>query len=261
MRANHTLAQLRQGQPSIGIWLQSHSFHLARIIAAHGLFDWLLIDLEHTPVDPSTTAMTLSAIADVSGGACSPIARVAHCTMFHIKQALDSGAHGILVPMIDTAEQAADAVRFARFPPLGERGAGGIVPHIGFGTTSQVEYIQNANREILVAIQIETAAAVANIDAIASVPGIDLIFIGPFDLHISLGLSPALWSEQAPFLDAVQWVTAACRARGLPYGILTPNAEVANARIADGFTFIGIGSDINHLLGALAVQRKQVHTE
>jgi 4-hydroxy-2-oxoheptanedioate aldolase len=256
VRANHTLAQLRQGKPSIGLWLQSHSFHIGRIIAAQGIFDWLLIDLEHTPVDPSITAMTLAAIADVSGGACTPIARVAQCTMFHIKQALDSGAQGILVPMIETAEQAADAVRFARYPPLGERGAGAPLPHYSFGTTSQAEYIQNANGEILVAVQIETRAAVENIDAIVSVPGIDLIFIGPFDLHVSLGLPPTLWSDQPVFLAAIQNVVEACRQRGLPYGTLAPNGDGVKARIADGFTFIGMGSDINHMLAALHAQRK-----
>ena len=199
MRENHALAQLRQGKPSIDLWLQTHSFHIARIIAAQGLFDWLLLDMEHTPIDLSTTSMTLAGIADVSGGNCTPLVRVAHNTMYHIKQALDSGAQGIVVPMINTAQEAAAAVRFARYPPLGDRGAGGLIPHYGFGTTSHVEYVQNANREILVAVQIETREAFENIDAIVATPGIDLIFIGPFDLHISLGLPPGLWSDQPVF--------------------------------------------------------------
>ena len=258
MRENHVLAQLRQDKPSIGLWLQSHSFHIARIIAAQGLFDWLLVDIEHTPVDLSTLSMTLAGIADVSGGQCAPLVRVAHGTMYHIKQALDSGAHGIVVPMINTAQEAADAVRFARYPPLGDRGAGGLLPQYSFGTTSHLEYVQNANHEIMVAVQVETRAAVENIDAILAVPGIDLIFIGPFDLHISLGLSPGLWSEQPEFLAAVQTVIAACRQYNIPYGTLTPNAEGATARLADGFTLLGLGSDINHMLGALHAQRKQI---
>jgi 4-hydroxy-2-oxoheptanedioate aldolase len=256
MRANHTLAQIRQGKPSIGLWAQSHSFHIARIIAAQGLFDWLLLDMEHTPVDLSTASMTLSTIADVSGGACTPIARIAHGTMYHIKQALDSGAQGIIVPMISTAQDAANVVRWSRYPPLGERGAGGLTPHYGFGTTSHIEYVQNANREILVALLIETQEAIDNIDAIVAVPGIDLIFLGPFDLHVSLGLTPALWSEEPTFVAAVQKVIAACKQHGLPYGTLTPNAEGAKARLADGFTFIGLVSDVYHMLAALAAQRK-----
>jgi 4-hydroxy-2-oxoheptanedioate aldolase len=91
------------------------------------------------------------------------------------------------------------------------------------------------------------------------VEGLDLIFIGPFDLHISLGLMPALWSDQPPFQTAIEKVIAACRRRNLPFGTLTPNADGAAARIADGFTFIGLGTDIIHLLGALRSQREALN--
>lgn len=258
MRQNRTLAHIRQRKPAIGLWLQTHSFHVARIIAAQGIFDWLLVDMEHTPVDLSTASMIFATIADVSGGQCTPLARVAHGTMDQIKQALDAGAQGVIVPMINTAEEAASAVRFARYPPLGERGAGGITPHFGFGTTNHIEYVQNANHEILVAIQIETEAAVANIESILDTPGIDLVFIGPFDLHISLGLAPGLWSELPAFRTAIDHVIVACLKRRIPYGTLTPNAEGAKDRLSEGFTFLGLGSDINHLLGALHAQYKQL---
>ncbi|MBA3868347.1 MAG: 2-dehydro-3-deoxyglucarate aldolase [Anaerolineae bacterium] len=258
MRQNHTLVSIRQGKPAIGLWLQTHSFHMARIIAAQGIFDWLLVDMEHTPVDLSTASMIFATIADVSGGQCTPLARVAHGTMDQIKQALDAGAQGVIVPMINTAEDAANAVRFARYPPLGERGAGGITPHFGFGTTSHIEYVQNANNEILVAIQIETEAAVENIESILDTPGIDLVFIGPFDLHISLGLAPGLWSELPTFRTAIDHVIVACLKHGIPYGTLTPNAEGAKDRLGEGFTFLGLGSDINHMLGALNAQYKQL---
>jgi 2-keto-3-deoxy-L-rhamnonate aldolase RhmA len=214
--------------------------------------------MEHTPVDLSTASTIFAAIADVSAGSCTPLARVAHGTMDQIKQALDAGAQGVIVPMINTAEDAANAVRFARYPPLGDRGAGGLTPHFGFGTTSHIEYVQNANHEILVAIQIETQAAVENIDSILDTPGIDLVFIGPFDLHISLGLPPGLWSESTVFRAAVDRVIAACKQRGLPYGTLTPNADGAKNRLADGFTFLGIGSDIAHLLVAINTQYAQL---
>ena len=260
MRQNHTLDAIRSGKPAIGLWLQTHSFHTARIIAAQGLLDWLLVDMEHTPVDLSTASMIFATIADVSAGACTPLARVAHGTMDQIKQALDAGAQGVIVPMINTAEDAANAVRFARYPPQGERGAGGIVPHFGFGTTSHIEYVQNANAEILVAIQIETQAAIENIDSILDTPGIDLVFIGPFDLHISLGLPPGLWSESTVFRAAVDRVIAACKRRGLPFGTLTPSAEGAKNRLIDGFTFLGMGSDIAHLLGAINSQVQQLRT-
>jgi 2-keto-3-deoxy-L-rhamnonate aldolase RhmA len=258
VRQNHTLATLRQGKPTIGLWLHNHNFHVTRAIAAQGLFDWLAVDLEHTPTDPSSASMILSAIGDVSGGKCTPIARVAHGTMYHIKQALDSGAQGIVVPMINTAEQAADVVRFARYPPQGERGGGGMSPHIGFGMTNHAEYIPQANAEIMVSVQIESREAVENIDAIVETPGLDMIFIGTFDLHISLGLAPILWDDNPTFRTAVDKVISACRRHNLPYGTLTPNADASAARLADGFTFVSMGTDMIHLLGSINAQYAQL---
>jgi 4-hydroxy-2-oxoheptanedioate aldolase len=240
------------------MWLQTHSFHVARIIAAQGVFDWLLVDMEHTPGDLSTASTIFATIADVSAGMCTPLARVASGTIDQIKQALDAGAQGVIVPMINTADDAAQAVKFSRYPPLGERGAGGITPHLGFGTTSHIEYVNNANQEILVAIQIETKAAVENIASILDTRGIDLVFIGPFDLHISLGLPPALWSDLPEFQVAVQKVISACKQRGIPYGTITPNAEGAKSRLAEGFTLLSIGSDLAHLTGAIHTQYQQL---
>lgn len=258
MRQNHTLAKLRSKQPAIGLWLHTHHFHVARILTAQKLFDWLLVDLEHTPVDLSTASTIFSTIADTSAGACTPLARVAHGTMDQIKQALDAGAQGVIVPMVNTAEDAARVVQFARYPPLGERGGGGLSPHIGFGTTNHVEYIGQANREILVALQIETKEAVDNIDAILDVAGIDMIFVGPFDLHISLGLPPALWSDAPLFKAAIKKVLIACQNRSIPYGTITPNADGARQRLADGFTFVSLGTDMLHLLGSVHGQMQQL---
>jgi len=258
VRENHTLMHIRQQKPTFGLWLHSHSVHIARIIAAQGLFDWLLVDMEHSPLDLSTASMMLSGIADVSGGACTPLARVAHGSIDQIKQALDAGAHGIIVPMVNTAGDAANVVRFARYPPQGERGAGGLLPHFSFGTISHIDYLKHANDQILIAIQIETAQAVKNIDSILDVNGIDLVFIGPFDLHISLGLAPALWSDSPVFQTAIQKVIGACKQRGIPYGTLAPNADSAKARAENGFTFVGVGTDIGHMVNTLNAQIGQI---
>lgn len=255
MRPNHTLALLRRNAPALGLWLQTHSFHVSRTIAAQGLFDWLLLDMEHTPVDLHNASTILAAIGDVSGGRCTPLARVAGNTPEHIKNVLDAGAQGVLVPMVSTAADARAAVRSARFPPLGDRGGGGITPHLAFGMTSHIEYIARANSETLVAVQIETAEGVANIDDIVAVEGIDLVFIGPFDLHLSLGLPPSLWSDDPRFLLCVDRVIAACTARGMPLGILSPDSAGAGPRLLQGFRFVGLGSDLNHMLGALRAQR------
>lgn len=97
--------------------MHSHSVHLARIIAAQGLFDWLLVDMEHSPIDLYTASLMLSGIADISGGICTPLARIADGTIHHIKQALDAGAQGIIVPMVNTADDALNVVRYTRYPP------------------------------------------------------------------------------------------------------------------------------------------------
>src|SRR5262245_1646366 len=169
MRKNTTLARLRDRQVALGTWLQLHSFQAARLLAAQGLFNWLLVDYEHTPVERSTAAEVLSVIADVSGGRVTPLARVSVGGVEQVKHALDAGAQGIIVPMVKDAAEVRAAVRYARFPPDGERGAGGLAPHLGFGV-SRPTYIRCANRETLFGVQIETAGALANVEAILDVP-------------------------------------------------------------------------------------------
>jgi 4-hydroxy-2-oxoheptanedioate aldolase len=254
LRKNHCLSLLRQNQAAYGLWLHSHHFHIARLLAAQGLLDWLLVDMEHSPVDLAMSSMILATIADVSMGECTPLARVAAGSIDKIKQALDAGAQGIIVPMVNTAADAADAVRFAKYPPEGERGGGGLTPHLGFGLLNHAEYIPQANAEIMVAVQIETAEAVENIDAIAQVSGLDMIFIGPFDLHISLNLPPTLWSDAPQFQTAIAKVKAACQKATIPLGTLTPNAENAKARHAEGFQFLGVGTDLAHLVNTVRSQ-------
>jgi 4-hydroxy-2-oxoheptanedioate aldolase len=257
MRPNATLARLRQNQPAIGLWLQLGSPVVARMLAAQGAYQWLLVDLEHTATDLATASQMMSFIADVSAGRVTPLARVPANTVFHIKQVLDAGAQGVMIPMVNTAEEARDAVRFSRYPPQGERGVGGFAPFIGFGT-SRGEYTREANDNILVTVQIETQQAIANIDAIAAVPGLDVVFVGPNDLHISYGLTPRYWSDEPAFRGAIDRVLAACQAHNVPAGILCANAAEAKARIADGFTFVGVGSDANLLLRFAGLQAGEV---
>ncbi len=247
MRSNRTLARLRADEPVIGSWLQLNCPPATRLLAAQGLLDWLLVDFEHAPPDPLTAQILLGSIADVSGGRVTPLARAADATMTAIELVLDCGAQGVIVPMVEDAETAARVVRSAHYPPGGERGAGGLLPHLGLGT-SRPQYLAEANREILVGIQIETAAAVEHLDDILAVPGLDLIFIGPNDLHQSLGLPAQFWSEHPLFLDAIARIQAAAGRRGLPVGTLSRNAKEAKARLEEGFRFIGLGSDAHFLL-------------
>ncbi|MDZ4770215.1 MAG: aldolase/citrate lyase family protein [Chloroflexota bacterium] len=257
MRQNATLARLRADEAAIGLWLQLGSPTVARLLAAQGSYHWLLVDLEHTATDLATASQMMSFIADVSAGRVTPLARVPAGTIFHIKQVLDAGAQGVMVPMINTADEARDAVRFSRYPPIGERGVGGFTPFIGFGA-GRAEYTREANDNILLAIQIETRQAVENIDAIASVPGIDVIFVGPNDLHISYGLAPRYWSDEPAFRSAIDTILAACKRHNIPAGTLCGGALEAKARIADGFTFVGVGSDAGMLLRFAGLQAGEV---
>jgi 4-hydroxy-2-oxoheptanedioate aldolase len=247
IRKNETLRLLRAGTPAIGTWLQLHSVHATRLLVAQGCFQWLLVDFEHTPVDYTTASTIFSCISDTSAGALTPLARVAVGSVEQIKQALDCGAQGIIVPMVNTAQEAQLAVRCARFPPDGERGGGGLAPHLGFGV-GRPEYIASVNPEILVAIQIETLEGVRNIRSILEVKGIDAIFIGPNDLHLSLGLPARFWSAEPAFQQAIGEVLAACREAGVPVGTLCREAASVQQRIGDGFTFLGLGSDAHFML-------------
>jgi 4-hydroxy-2-oxoheptanedioate aldolase len=247
MRDNHTRALLAAGKPALGAWLQLGSAPAARLLAAQGLVDWLLVDFEHAPVDPGTAATILGAIADVSGGRVTPLARVASGGMACVKHALDAGAQGIVVPMVHGPEEVREAARWARFPPRGERGAGALLAHLGFGV-ARPEYLRRANEEILVGVQIETREAVERVGEILAVPGVDLCFIGPNDLHLALGLSPRFWSDEPAFTAAVARIRDAARERRIPLGTLCRDAAAARARIDEGFTFVGVGSDAHYLL-------------
>ncbi|MEW2033837.1 aldolase/citrate lyase family protein [Streptomyces roseifaciens] len=247
IRKNATLGRIRNGESAVGTWLQLHSVHAARLLVAQGLFQWMLVDFEHTPVDHTTATHIFSAVSDLSSGDVTPLARVAVGSVEQIKHALDAGAQGVVVPMVETAEEAAAAVKYARFPPTGVRGSGGLSPHIGFAVSGPV-YRAQVNSEILVAVQIESPAGVENVHDILAVDGIDLVFIGPFDLHLSYGLPSKVWSREPEFVRAVARITEAARAAGVPLGTLTADAAGARERLSEGFTFIGMGSDAHVML-------------
>jgi 4-hydroxy-2-oxoheptanedioate aldolase len=250
MRPNHTLALLRAGKPALGMWFSSGQPLLARLLAFQGCMDWIMIDGEHTPIDANAASLCAGFIADTSQGHCTPLMRVAAGSVDQIKRALDGGAQGVLVPLVNSAAQAAEIVQHAKFPPQGARGNGGMLPHIGYGTARGV-YSEHANAETMVAIQIETREAVDNIDAILSVPGIDSAFIGPNDLHISYGMAPTYWTPDGPVHAAMLRVLNACKRHNVIAGILSANPAQAKARLADGFQFVGMGSDVSLMMNAV----------
>src|SRR5215470_3681500 len=180
MKTNPVRAKLSQGQPSIGTWLTLADPLAARLMARVG-FDWLTVELEHTATNLETAA-TIFAIVSASGSV--PLVRVPWNTGENIKRVLDTGAWGIVVPMVNSRAEAEAVVKAARYRPIGERSIGGQLHATNFDTDAATYYAK-ANHEILVVVMAEHVHAVEQIENIVAVPGIDAVFVGPNDLHAS----------------------------------------------------------------------------
>ncbi len=173
---------LKAGRRTVGAWLQIASPYTAEIMSRAG-FDWLMIDLEHGPGD---IAILVSQLQAMNGSGVVPLVRAPWNDFVIIKRILDAGVAGVLVPYVNTAAEATAAVRACRYPPDGVRGIAGSPRAAGYGQRI-MDYLAHANDEIFVMIAVETPEAVANLDAILAVPGLDGIFIGPMDLATSMG--------------------------------------------------------------------------
>ncbi len=244
---NPVLQKIHQKQPVRGVWLGIPSPHSARLLARLPL-DWLMIDAEHAPVDAGTLAQMVAAIAEARGPL--PFVRLAQASPEAIKRALDAGASGIVAPMINTAEEAAQVVSWAKFPPLGARSFGSAYAGLAFGQ-SMPEYLKAANEQTVAAVQIESAAALDNLDAIFSVPHLDMAFVGPVDLSISLGLDPLPENPHPRFAGAIESILDAASRHGVPLGIYCSTPQAARERIRQGFLFVNVASDIGALLGGV----------
>lgn len=235
MRPNRVKQLLREGKPAIGTWLSLGS-PLAAEWLGHLGFDWLNIDTEHGAIDATLTQYILQAI---SATPAVPLVRVPWNDPAYIKRALDAGAYGLVIPMVNSREEAIRAVRAAKYPPMGDRSIGGMRPRLYGG----MDYVKHANEELFLAVQIEHITAVRNARAILSVEGIDAYFVGPNDLAISMGLDPSLEPDHPEYEAALAAVLAVARELGVPAGIHVPSAEAANRRIAQGYQFISIAAD------------------
>jgi 2-keto-3-deoxy-L-rhamnonate aldolase RhmA len=243
MKTNSVRAKLKRGEPSVGTWLTLPDSIAARLMARVG-FDWLTVELEHTPVTFETAATSFAIIA-ASG--VVPLARVPWNTGENIKRVLDTGAWGIVVPMVNSRAEAEAAVAAARYAPLGARSIGGQL-HAANYETDAGTYYRRANDEILVVLMAETVRAIEAADDILSVPGIDAIFIGPNDLLHSMGKPPAFDSDDKQFTDATQHILKTAKKRGVAPGIHVVDAAAAKRRIAEGFQFIAVASEAGLML-------------
>ena len=181
MKTNPVKQKLRAGQATFGTWLSLGDVHSARVLARCG-FEWLTLDLEHAAIDWSQAAVIFALVAEAG---CVPLARVPEGDHYCIKRALDAGAFGIVVPMVNTVQQARAAIDAARYPPLGNRSVGGGMHALNFAATPG-DYYQQANDEILVVLQTESPQGVDNAEAIYRLPGCDAVFIGPADLRFTM---------------------------------------------------------------------------
>lgn len=244
---NHFKAALKSGLRQVGLWCTIPDPGVVELLAGAG-YDWLLIDTEHSPMDAVSILPLLQVAAPYP---VTPIVRPGWNNPVEIKKMLDCGAQTLLVPFVQNADEARAAVAATRYPPEGIRGVAGLTRATRYGAIS--DYAASAHEEICVLVQVETEEALRHIDAIAAVPGVDGIFIGPADLAASMGYAgqPTHPKVKTAILDA----TARIAAAGLPPGILSPNHDLLSAAVAHGAKFIAVGVDTGFLRSAAVEAR------
>ncbi|MBM3359582.1 MAG: HpcH/HpaI aldolase/citrate lyase family protein [Betaproteobacteria bacterium] len=246
--ANDFKRALKDGKPQIGIWSSFSSHIVAEVLAGAG-FDWVLLDTEHSP---NELPMVQAQLQAMTGGSATAVVRPAWNDMVLIKRYLDIGAQTLLLPYVQTVEEAQNAVRYTRYPPQGVRGVAGSTRAAGYGRIK--DYMKRAHEELCVLVQAETRLALKNLDAIAAVEDIDGVFIGPNDLAADLGhlgnwQHPDVWKAME---DAAKRIRKAGKAPGILVG------EADGKRCLDmGFLFVAVGADVGMLArGAEALAAK-----
>lgn len=232
----------RLAQPGVplGTWLMSGATSTAEAMGRAG-FDWLLLDLEHVPVDDALALYTLQAIA---GTPACPIVRLPANDPVRVKRALDMGAGTLMFPFIDTPEQAALAVAHSKYPPQGIRGFAAVHRASGYGTTP--DYGARANDSVFTVIQLETPRAIENLEAIAAVPGVDALFLGPGDLSANMGHIGNITHPEVAAVIAD--VARRSQAVGIPCGIVGPTPEVVGRFLELGYRFVAVASDMGMMM-------------
>jgi 2-dehydro-3-deoxyglucarate aldolase len=227
--------RLRRGERLVGTLLSLPAPELAEIASAAG-FDWLFLDMEHGALGPSDVPRLVQAAREP----CACLVRVPERSEMWIKKALDSGAAGIIVPHVNDAAEAAEAVRWAKYPPQGGRSVGFSRANL-YGARFQ-ENVETANAQTVVVAQVEHIDGVRAIDAILGVAGLDAVFVGPYDLSASLGLPGRIEDEDVR--AAIAKVVAACAEAKVPAGVFSGGAPAAVQALTDGFSLICAGIDV-----------------
>ena len=239
--------ELREGKPKMGLFLNSHSPTVAEQLA-HSGYDWLLVDTQHGPMGYESLSGMIAGIAN--GGAKSLVRVGQYSDRAGIQQALDIGSDGVLVPYINTAAEAREAVSCCRYPTAGTRSV--YFPQRSMNAKGLLGYAGAANDNVIVALQVETASCIKNIDEIAAVPGVDLLFLGQNDLCMSMGLYekykfPDMYTS--PELnDATDKLKAAAKKNNIILGVFLFGTARVGEFLERGFPFISIGNDLHHIL-------------
>ena len=226
--------QLARGTPLIGTIVSLAAPEVAELISGVG-FDWLFIDMEHAPLG----ALDVQRLLQAMRPGCRSVVRVPANEEAWIKRAADLGCDGILVPLVNSAESAARAVRWARYPPAGSRGVGIGRAH-GYGLSFE-DYVQRANHDLALIVQAEHIEAVRHIDEIVRVPGVDAVFIGPYDLSGSLNKPGQVGDPEVQ--AAVERVRQVCQEAGMPLGVFGATAEAVRPFVEQGYTLVAVGMD------------------
>ena len=237
---NHFKRAILSGTPAYGVWLVSGAPANAEALGCSG-FDFLVLDTEHTPIDTTQVAEILRTIASTPASA---VVRPAWNDMVIIKRLLDAGAQSLLIPFVQNAEEARRAVSYTRYPPDGIRGVAGV--HRGSRYGNVPNYAKLVANELCVILQIETLAALDHLPAIAAVPGVDSIFIGPADLSASMGHLGDMGHQAVQ--DKLREGAQRCRELGKPCGIVGPNPEQVRRYLDYGFSWVAINSDIGMMV-------------
>jgi 4-hydroxy-2-oxoheptanedioate aldolase len=239
--------QLRAGKPKMGIFLNSHSPTVAEQLA-HSGYDWLLVDTQHGPMGFLELSGMLASIAN--GGAKSMVRVAGYHDRGGIQQALDMGADGVLVPYINNADEARQAVSCARYPTAGTRSV--YFPQRSMNRAGLLGYAGAANENTILALQVETDSCIKNIDEIAAVPGVDILFLGQNDLCMSMGLYekykfPDMYTS--PELNAAtEKLKAAAKKNNVILGLFLFGTARVGEFLDKGFPFISVGNDLHHIL-------------
>lgn len=230
---------LRAGKPQIGLWSSLSSNYTVEVIAGAG-FDWILIDMEHSPNDLESLLSQLQAAAPYPS---HPVVRVPWNDMVTVKRVLDAGAQSLLIPYVQNAEEARQAVAYTRYPPAGVRGVAGTTRATRFGRVK--DYAKRAHEEICVLVQLETQAALAELEKVAGVEGVDGVFIGPADLHASMGYTGE--TANPAVLPMIEEAMRRIVKAGKAAGYLSPVEADAKRMLAAGAQFVAVGADVGLL--------------